>query len=169
MKGIQSFLGFCNFYRRFIRDYGIIAKPLIRLTRKDIDFQFTDDCLGAFEELKQRLVSAPVLSHYHPDRETMLDTDALDGVIARVLSQLDKNRDWHPISFFSKTMAPAELNYEIHDKEMLAIIRSLSHWRAELQGSLRRLKILTDYKALEYFITTKQLTSCQARWLELLS
>jgi hypothetical protein len=89
VKGVQSFLGFCNFYRRFIRDYGLIAKPLIRLTRKDIDFQFTDDCLGAFEELKQRLVT--VLAHYHSDRETMLETDASDGVLAAVLSQQDSN------------------------------------------------------------------------------
>jgi hypothetical protein len=169
IKGIQSFLGFCNFYRRFIRDYGVIAKPLIRLTRKDVDFQFTDDCHGAFEELKRRLIEAPVLAHYDPERETMLETDASDGVLAGVLSQEDENGEWHPVSFFSKTMAPAELNYEIHDKEMLAIIRSLSHWRAELQGSPRRLRILTDHKALEYFMTTKQLTSRQARWSELLS
>jgi hypothetical protein len=96
VKGVQSFLGFCNFYRRFIRDYGLIAKPLIRLTRKDIDFQFTDDCLGAFEELKQRLVTAPVLAHYHSDRETMLETDASNGVLAAVLSQQDSNGEWAP-------------------------------------------------------------------------
>jgi hypothetical protein len=142
---------------------------LVRLTKKDSDFLFTDDCLGVFEELKQCLVTAPVLSHYDPEKETMLETDALDGVLAGVLSQQDDKGDWHPVSFFSKTMAPAELNYEIHDKEMLAIVRSLSHWRAELQGSPRRLQILTDHKALEYFMTTKQLTSRQARWSELLS
>jgi hypothetical protein len=169
VKGVQSFLGFCNFYRRFIRDYGTIAKPLVRLTRKDTDFYFADDCHGAFEELKRRLTHAPVLAHYHPERETMLETDASDGVLAGVLSQEDENGEWHPVSFFSKTMAPAELNYEVHDKEMLAIVRSLSHWRAELQGSPRRLRILTDHRSLEYFMTTKQLTSRQARWSELLS
>jgi hypothetical protein len=147
----------------------VIAKPLVRLTKKDSDFLFTDDCLGAFEELKQCLVTAPVLSHYDPEKETMLETDASDGVLAGVLSQQEDKGDWHPVSFFSKTMAPAELNYEIHDKEMLAIVRSLSHWRAELQGSPNRLQILTDHKALEYFMTTKQLTSRQARWSELLS
>jgi hypothetical protein len=99
----------------------------------------------------------------------MLETDASDGVLAGVLSQKDVKGEWHPVSFFSKTMAPAELNYEVHDKEMLAIVRSLSHWRAELQGSPQRLRILTDHKALEYFMTTKQLTSRQARWSELLS
>lgn len=102
VKGVQSFLGFCNFYRRFIRDYGSRAKPLIRLTRKDVDFLFTDDCHGAFEELKQRLVTAPVLVHYDPDRETMLETDASDGVLAGVLSQQDNKGEWHPVSFLAE-------------------------------------------------------------------
>jgi hypothetical protein len=66
-------------------------------------------------------------------------------------------------------MAPAECNYEIHDKEMLAIVRSLSQWRAELQGAQSRIKIYTDHKALEYFMSTKQLTSRQAHWAEILS
>jgi hypothetical protein len=86
IKGVQSFLGFCNFYRRFIRDYGVIAKPLVRLTKKNSDFLFIDECLGAFEELKQCLVTAPVLSHYNPEKETILETDASDGVLAGVLS-----------------------------------------------------------------------------------
>jgi transposase InsO family protein len=84
-------------------------------------------------------------------------------------SQLHPDGEWHPVAFFSKTMAPAECNYEIHDKEMLAIIRSLSQWRAELQGIGSKVKIYTDHKALEYFMTTKQLTSRQARWAEILS
>ena len=93
----------------------------------------------------------------------MLETDASDGVVAGILSQLHPDGEWHPIAFFSKTMAPAECNYEIHDKEMLAIIRSLSQWRAELQGIGSKVKIYTDHKALEYFITKKELTSRQAR------
>lgn len=169
VKGTQSFLGFCNFYRRFIRDYGVIAKPLTHLTRKDVPFVFDEKCQEAFEELKRRLVSAPLLAHYDPDKESMLETDASDGVVAAVLSQLHPDGEWHPVAYFSKTMAPAELNYEVHDKEMLAIIRSLSQWRAELQGSPSRVKICTDHRALEYFMTTKQLTSRQARWAELLS
>jgi hypothetical protein len=169
VKGIQSFLGFCNFYRRFIQDYGIIARPLIHLTRQNIPFIFDLDCSKAFQELKERLLSAPILRHYDPELETMLETDASDGVVASVLSQLHPGGEWHPVAFFSKTMAPAECNYEIHDKEMLAIIRSLSQWRAELQSIGSKIKIYTDHKALEYFMTTKQLTSRQARWAEILS
>ncbi len=99
----------------------------------------------------------------------MLETDISDRVLAGVLSQEDENREWHPVSFFSKTMVPAKLNYKVHNKEMLAIVHSLSHWRAELQGSPQRLRILTDHWSLEYFMTTKQLTSRQAQWSELLS
>ena len=90
-----------------------------------------------------------------------METDASDGVVAGVLSQLADDGIWHPIGYFSKTMAPAECNYAIHDKEMLAIIRSMEFWRSELEGLQReeRFTILTDHKALEYFITTKVLLS----------
>ena len=125
VRGVQSFLGFCNFYRRFIRDYGKIAKPLVNLTKTGIPFQFDKSCWDAFEELKLRLTSALILQHYYPEYECMVETDASDGVIAGVFSQKHPNGEWYPIAFYSKTMAPAECNYEIHDKEMLAIIKSL--------------------------------------------
>jgi hypothetical protein len=169
VKGTQSFLGFCNFYRRFIRDYGTTAKPLTRLTRIGVDYNWDASCDDAFEKLKRSLVEAPVLAHYDPGRETMLETDASDGVVAAVLSQQNDKQEWHPVAFFSKTMAPAELNYQIHDKEMLAIVKALKNWRAELQGSPTQIKVLTDHKSLEYFMTSKQLKSRQARWSELLA
>jgi hypothetical protein len=169
VRGIQSFLGFCNFYRRFIQDYGKIAKPLVHLTKTDVPFVFGLDCWDAFEELKARLTSAPILRHYNPESECMIETDASDGVIAGILSQLHLDGQWYPVAYFSKTMAPAECNYEIHDKEMLAIAKSLAEWRPELHGSAARVKIYTDHKALEYFMTTKQLNSRQARWAEALA
>ena len=169
VKGIQSFLGFCNFYRRFIASYGTIARPLIQITRSNVPFKFDEACREAFKELKHRITSAPILRHYNPLYESMIETDASDGVVAGVFSQLHPEGEWYPVAYFSKTMAPAECNYEIHDKEMLAIIRSLSQWRAELQGTDSRIKVYTDHRALEYFMTTKQLTSRQARWAEILS
>src|SRR5436190_14921284 len=125
VKGVQSFLGFCNFYRRFICDYSRIAKSLIHLTKKDASFLFDQECQKAFSDLKSCLTTTPILAHYDPQRPTMLETDASDGVVAGILSQQDSDQQWHPIAYFSKTMAPAEHNYEIHDKEMLAIIRAL--------------------------------------------
>ena len=125
VKGIQSFLGFCNFYRRFIRDYGKIAKPLVNLTKTNVPFSFNQACTEAFQELKDKLTSASLLRHYNMDLPTMVETDASNGVVAGILSQQHSDTEWYPVAYFSKTMAPAECNYEIHDKEMLAIIRSL--------------------------------------------
>ena len=168
VKGVQSFLGFCNFYRRFIRDYGIVARPLVNLTKTGVKFVWTQACQDSFLKLKAMLTSAPILQHYSEDLETRIETDASDGVVAGVLSQ--KHREhWLPVAFFSKTMNSAECNYQIHDKEMLAIVKSLEEWRPELQRKQDRFEIYTDHKSLEYFMTTKQLTARQARWAEALS
>ena len=93
----------------------------------------------------------------------MVETDASDGVLGGILLQLQPSGEWHPVAYYSKTMIPAEINYPIHDKEMLAIIRALEAWRPELEGSLHRIRIISDHKALEYFMTTKALSSRQAR------
>jgi transposase InsO family protein len=169
VKGVQSFLGFCGFYRRFIKDYGRIAKPLNRLTRKNQLFKFDLACEQAFKELKRRLVSAPVLAHFNPQLPSRVETDASDGVVGGILSQKHLDGEWHPVAFFSKTMIDAELNYPIHDKEMLAIVLSLLYWRVHLVGTFDIIQIVSDHKALEYFMTTKALTARQARWAEVLS
>lgn len=169
VKGVQSFLGFCNFYRRFIKEYGRIARPLNRLTRKELPFVFDDECLRTFKELKKRLVSSPLLAHFEPELPSRLETDASEGVIAGVLSQLHPDGEWHPVAYFSRTMIDAEHNYPIHDKEMLAIVGSLLHWRAYLEGAPGMIQVVSDHKALEYFMTTKALTARQARWAEVLS
>jgi transposase InsO family protein len=169
VKGIQSFLGFCNFYRRFIRDYGIVARPLQQLTKSHTPFIFDNDCQNAFQELKERLVTAPILRHFQENLDTRLETDASDSVVAAVLSQKHPDEEWHPTAFFSKTMAPAECNYGTPDKEMLAIIRALDHWRPELQSIKNPVQVYTDHQGLECFMTTKQLSSRQAHWAEFLS
>jgi RNase H-like domain found in reverse transcriptase/Reverse transcriptase (RNA-dependent DNA polymerase)/Integrase zinc binding domain len=169
VRGVQSFLGFCNFYRRFIRDYGRVAAPLTQLTRKDQVFQFDQDCVRAFEQLRTALIHAPLLAHFDVDRHCLIETDASDMVVAAVFSQLGLDGEYHPVAYFSKSMAPAEMNYPIHDKEMLAIVRAFEHWRSELQGTGHPVEVLTDHKALEYFMSTKSLSARQARWAEVLS
>ena len=99
----------------------------------------------------------------------MLETDASDGIVAGVLSQCGKDQLWHPVAYFSKTMAPVEHNYKIHDKELLAIIRSLEQWWAELEGLSSKIQIYTDHQALEYFTTKRQLTARQVQWADILS
>jgi hypothetical protein len=118
------------------------------------------------------MLSAPILKHYRPELQTMVETDASNGVLGGILSQQEpETKLWHPIAFFSKTMQPPELNYDIHDKEMLAIIRALEEWRAELEGlqAEHPFLIYSDHRALEYFMTTKKLSARQARWAEFLS
>ena len=124
VKGIQLFLGFCNFYRRFIKNYSRITQPLSRLTIKDQLFYFNTAYRQAFNKLKKRLVSAPLLAHFNPECPLILETNALDSIIASVYSQKQTDREQHPITYYLKTIVDAELNYPIHDKEMLAIISS---------------------------------------------
>ncbi|KAM4061314.1 Pol [Hirsutella rhossiliensis] len=147
VKGVRSFLGFANYYRQFIPRFSNIAAPLTALTKKDAVFAWSKECDKAFEELKALLTSAPVLAQWDPDRETIVETDSSgygdDGI-----------------------MRPC--NYPIHDKELLAIIRCLEHWDAELR-SVKSFTVLTDHLNLRYFTKKQQLSERQARWAETLS
>ncbi|SLM34528.1 t18348probable pol truncated-rice blast fungus magnaporthe gypsy retrotransposon [Lasallia pustulata] len=127
LKQVQAFIGFCNFYRRFIKGFSKIVGPMLKLTQKGVIFQWTDTCQKSFELLKQRVVTAPVLWHFDQTRKAILETDSSDHVNAGVLSQYDDNKVLHPVAFYSKNMVPAECNYEIYDKELLAIIRCLEY------------------------------------------
>ena len=169
LRDVQAFLGFANFYRRFILGFSTIVKPLTELTKKDQAFIWNDNCERAFQDLKERFISAPILRWFNPDLEIMIETDASDWVSAGVLSQLHPNGIWHPVAYFSKKHSPEECNYEIYDKELLAIIRCLEEWRPELEGAKFPVKILSDHKNLEYFMSTKLLNRRQARWSEFLS
>jgi hypothetical protein len=157
VKDIQSFLGFANFYRRFIHDYSKITIPLTRLTRKGIPWAWTDNCQQAFEHLKKAFTSAPVLTHWNPDAPIIVETDASDYALAAILSTF-VDGDIHPIAFHSRTFNSAELNYDVHDKELLAIFEAFQKWRHYLEGTLEPVEVITDHKNLVYFATTKLLT-----------
>ena len=169
IKEVQAFLGFANFYRRFISGFSTIVKPLTELTKKGKVFHWDDACTTAFKTLIERFISAPILKWFDPDLEIMVETDASDYVCAGVLSQLHPDGIWYPVAYFSKKHSPEECNYEIYDKELLAIIRCLEEWRPELEGAKFPVKILSDHKNLEYFMSTKLLNRRQARWSEFLS
>lgn len=169
VKDVQAFLGFANFYRRFIEGFSRVAKPLTDLTKKSLEkFRLTPEGLRAFNVLKARFASAPILKHFDPNKPAILETDASDFAIGAVLSQVHDKRS-HPVAFYSRKMSPAEINYDIHDKEMLAIVAALEEWRHYLQGGRFPTTIFTDHKNLEYFMTTKVLNRRQARWAERLS
>lgn len=169
VKEIQSFLGFCNFYRRFIKDFASLARPMTKLTHKDSKFEWGEEQEKAFETLKKAITSEPVLSHYDPEKQLTLETDASDYGIGVVCSQADENGNLHPIGFYSRQLKPAELNYEIHDKELLAIVEGLTRFGKYCMTSRHKIKILTDHKNLEYWNSKRDLNLRQARWSEKLA
>ncbi|CEJ95270.1 Putative Pol-like protein [[Torrubiella] hemipterigena] len=165
---VRRFIGFANYYRQFIPEFSLLALPLIRLTKKDMTFIWSGECQSAFEKLKERLIGAPILAHWDADRETILETDSSGYVTGGALSQKGDDGLWRPVAFFSKKNIPAECNYPIHDKELLAIIRCVQHWDAELR-SVASFTIQTDHLNLRYFMKKQLLSERQARWAEILS
>jgi hypothetical protein len=168
VKAVRSFLGFANFYRRFIRNFSAIVAPLTDLTRKDHSFRWTDKAERAFQHLKKLFTTAPILMQFDPDRETILEADSSGWSTGGVLSQYDDDGLLRPCAYFSRKNSPAECNYKIYDKELLAIIRCLGEWETEL-ASVQEFKIITDHKNLEYFTTLRRLSERQMRWVHLLS
>jgi hypothetical protein len=123
LTDVQAFIGFANFYRRFIRGFSKIIAPMVALTRKGIKFYWNNNCQNAFDCLKAAFTEAPVLAPFDWEKEIILETDASDYVSAGVLSQYGDDGILRPVAFFSKKHSVTECNYEIYDKELLAIIR----------------------------------------------
>ncbi|OQD77422.1 hypothetical protein PENANT_c103G01711 [Penicillium antarcticum] len=168
VKDVRSFIGFANFYRSFIPRFADHAKPLIELTRKEAIFTWNDACQRAFTELKEMFINAPVLAHFEEGRETIVEADASGWATGAVLSQVYEDGTLRPCAYLSQKLNPSEVNYEIHDKELLAIIRALREWRPELK-MVPKFKILTDHQNLRYFAKARHLNERQMRWSDLLS
>jgi len=160
MKEVQKWLGFCNFYCRFVKNYSTLARPLFNLTKKDVPFHWDHAEEQAFCDLQSALTSAPVLILLDYKKPFTLITDASDYATGSILEQEDAFGRLHPITYFSKSLQPAECNYEIHNKELLAIIHSLKHFRHYLQGNKHCTKIFSDHANLQYFMMKQSLT-CQ--------
>jgi hypothetical protein len=158
IKKVQSFLGFCNFYRHFIKDYSFIARPLFDLTKKDIPFVWGTAQQAAYNTLLQAFTTAPVLALPEPSKPYRLITDASDFAAGAILEQPDALNRWHPVTYFSKSLQPAERNYEIHDKELLAIILALEQFRHYLEGHVKPIEIWTDHGNLVYFTCKQKLS-----------
>ena len=164
-KGVQSFLGFINFYQRFIQDFSHHARPLFNLTKNDVKWFWSRDEQLAFNTLKSLVTSALILTSPDNSRPFRIEADSSNFATRAVLSQESSDDGkWHPVAFLSKSLSEVEWNNEIHDKEMLAIIRAMEEWRHFLEGSKLGFEVWTDHKNLEYFRTAKKLNQRQAHW-----
>jgi hypothetical protein len=119
-----------------------------------------------FEELKRRFTTTPILGHFHPKKVCIVETDASDFALRAVLSQKGDDGRLHPVAFHSRKFTPAESNYEIHDKELLAIVDSFKVWRRYLEGAMHMVQVYSDHQNLEYFTMMKVLNWHQARWAQ---
>ena len=164
------FLGFANFYRRFIHNYSDLTVPLTRLTRKGTLWSFSDSCQTSFETLKKAFITAPVLAQWEPGDPLVIETDVSDYALSAILSTTTpSDNQVHPVAFHSWTFTSMELKYDVHNKELLAIFEAFKWWRHYLEGSPIPVDVIMDHKNLEYFSTTKLLTWRQAHWSEFLS
>ncbi|KAJ9554347.1 hypothetical protein OSB04_018392 [Centaurea solstitialis] len=165
VKGVRSFLGHAGFYRRFIKDFSKIARPLTELLAKDTPFSFNDSCLEAFEKLKKELTSAPIIQPPDWTLPFELMCDASDYAIGAVLGQRKDGRV-HAIHYASKTLDPAQLNYSTTEKELLAVVYAIEKFRTYLVGS--KVIVYSDHAALRYLMSKKDAKPRLIRWILLL-
>src|SRR5258707_10413523 len=169
VKEVQSFLGFVNFYQKFIHDFSDITCPLYTLTRKTQRWVWGSPEQEAFNALKKAITSTPILTFPSQSGCFCLKCDASNFVTRAVLSQAQADGTHQPIAFMSKGFSDAEHNYQIHDKEMLAIMHALDEWHHFLEGMTEKFEILTDHQNLAYFQDTQKLNCWQVHWSLFLS
>src|SRR5260370_6547990 len=169
VKDIQAFLGFANFYQRFIHEYAEMTLPLTNLCKKNHPWHFGKEELEAFNWLKDAFTAALILANWSPDLLMMVETDASDRAIAGIISVTTPDNEIRPVAFHSRSLHSAERNYDTHDKELLAIFVAFKRWHSYLEGVNHPVDTVMDHKNLEYFTTTKKLTQRQARWSKFLS
>ena len=165
VKGIRSFLGHAEFYRRFIKDFSKIARPLCRLLEKDTRFNFDDSCKAAFEEIKIRLVQAPIMAAPEWDQGFEVMCDASDFAIGAVLGQR-KEKIFRAIYYASRTFNEAQENYSTTEKEMLATVFACEKFRPYILGS--HVIVHTDHAAIKYLMSKKEAKPRLIRWVLLL-
>lgn len=169
VKEVQSFLGFANFLRKFIRDYSKTTIALTEITKKEKGFRWDVEQEQAFTELKVKFTNAPVLRLFNPNLRIVIFTDASDFAIGACFYQIQEDGKRLPVGYHSRKLTPAELNYDIHDKELLAIVVAMEEWSVWLRGSRYKVTVYSDHKNLTSFTTTKKLNRRQVRWAEMLA
>nr|GFA27154.1 reverse transcriptase domain-containing protein [Tanacetum cinerariifolium] len=162
VKGIRSFIGHAGFYRRFIKDFSKISRPMTHLLEKNSPFIFSNECIQAFRTLKDKLTEAPILIATNWDQPFELICDASDYAVGVVLGQRIE-RHFRPIHYASKTMTQAETNYTTTEKEMLAVVYAFEKFRSYL--IMNKSIVYTDHSALKYLFTKKDAKARLLRWI----
>jgi len=157
VKDVRKFLGLANYYRRSIKNFAQVARPMNVLTRKDVKWQWKEEQQKAFDELKRIFITKLVLAALDLDKEFRVEADASNYATGGVLSMKGSDELWRPVTFISKSLSDTERNYEIHNKEMLAVVRCLEAWRHFLEGVMMKFEIWTNHKNLEYFMKAQKL------------
>lgn len=166
LKELQRFLGFANFYRRFIRNFSSVASPLTSLVNMGTHrLPRNESATQAFNQLKQRFTTAPILHHPDPELPFVVEVDASNTGLGAALSQRQGSPPkLHPCAFYSRKLNAAERNYDVGDRELLAMKAAFEEWRHWLEGANHSFTVFTDYKNLEYLRTAKRLNPRQACW-----
>ena len=169
LKALKGFIGFCNFYQRFLKSVSIVMWPLHELDKKGVPWKWEMEQQRAFDTLKDLILKEPCLAHADLNNTFQMETDASAYTYRAALSQKQNDGKYHPIGFMSKSMVPAERNYDAYDREALGIVKPLQHWRYWLQGTKKPIEIITDHKNLLGGFNNKPTPSKRhIRWLEIL-
>ena len=166
VKQVRSFLGLCSYYRKFILNFSSIAKPLTRLTEKDIKIVWSSDCDQAFEKLKTSLVNTPVLVYPDLTKPFILDTDTSGVGIGAVLSQKQDDKE-RVVAYYSRVLTKSERNYCVTRRELLAVVDSIKRFHTYLYGT--KFVIHTDHGSLRWLVNFKNLEGQLCRWSEFLA
>ena len=166
VSDIRTFLGFAGYHRRFIRNFAGIADPLTRLTKKKATFQWTEIEQLAFDKLKHALITAPLMHHPVPDAPFILDTDASAYAIGGVLSQVVDGVE-RVVGYASQTLSKSQRNYCTTNRELLAVVQMIRHYRHYIYG--RKFLLRTDHSSLRWLLNYKDADGMLSRWLTRLS
>ncbi len=166
VREVRSFLGLCSYYRKFVKDFALVARPINALVKKYVTFLWTEECQTAFESLKDALTTAPVLAYPDVDKMFILATDASKESVGAVLSQMHDGVE-KPVAYYSKTLNLHEQRYCITRKEMVAVVYATRKFKPYLWG--RPVKLRTDNAAVSFMLHLKEPEGQLARWVEELS
>ncbi|GFV29249.1 retrovirus-related Pol polyprotein from transposon 412 [Trichonephila clavipes] len=166
LRELRSFLGLCTYYRKFVKGFSNIARPLHKLTESKQKFQWTKECEDSFLQLKEALTSSPILIYPQPDKPFILDTDASNESVGAVLSQ---EIDGHErvVAYWSKSLSKPERNYCVTRKELLAIVKAIEHFHHYIYG--QKFLLRTDHASLNWLMNFRNTEGQVARWIQRLN